>query len=462
MSPTARLLQVAEQAPPAQRAAVRTLAEVAAIAARETPATTPHERAVASVAAHVVAPTLAVWVAWLLARLKQRGVRRVFFLARDGYMPQHFAAKLGADAGIESSYLYVSRQALHFPAISELTPDARGWIFDRSAGLTPRTVLARLRQKVEDWTAWFDARGWSAARLEAPLGERDEEQLWQLLVSDADFLARLKPQIDAARADVLDYFTAEGFGVGDEPVGIVDLGWHGRLQDSMRRLFRAAGRNPALHGFYFALLKGTPDEPGFTKDALLFDLRLGQNEFPMIPDLVPLMESFSTAPHGSLRRFTRRADGTVAPDFDPAMSGALQAWGLTAAHSAMDRFAEALGHRQLALEELAALPPQMAQWLHAFSTEPSIDEARAWGAYPYVDDQAGHGQAALAKRIPTSLDNVKSALVFGEPTHLQPDPHDRIQWTGASRALAAQQSSLLRTALGLGRMKVRATKALRR
>lgn len=462
--PAARLLRVADAAPSPQREVARALAEIAGASADPGAAATAHERDLAGVAASVIGPTLAVWVAWLLARMQQRGVSRVFFLSRDGYIPQHFAAKLAGDSPsvARSSYLYVSRQALHFPAINEITPDMRGWLFDRSAGLTPRTVLARLRQPLEDWTAWFRQRGWSGDRLGEVLSAAAEEELWKLFAGDPDFLRRLEPQIRAARADALDYFRAEGFGERDAATGVVDLGWHGRLQDSMRKLFAAAGRQPSLHGFYFALLSGTADAPSFTKDALLFDLRIGQNEFPMIPDVVPLMESFCTAPHGTLKRYARAADGAVAPEFDPAMSASLQGWGLSAVHGALDRFADELGRRRLPLAQLAGLAPLMAQWLSDFSTAPTPEEAEAWGAYPYVDDQAGHGQTALAKRIPVTASNLRSALVFGAPAHFQPDPSDRIQWTGASRVLAARQKPLLDAALRVGRVKVRIGRALKK
>jgi len=58
------------------------------------PSATPHEAALRDVAAGVAAPLLAGYVAWLLLDAERRGIRRVYFLARDGQVLLDLARRL--------------------------------------------------------------------------------------------------------------------------------------------------------------------------------------------------------------------------------------------------------------------------------------------------------------------------------------------------------------------------------
>ena len=65
-----------------------------------------------------VGPILFDYVWWILYQAQQRGIQRLYFLARDGYLlreiAQQFCARFGLK--IECRYLYCSRAALRMPS----------------------------------------------------------------------------------------------------------------------------------------------------------------------------------------------------------------------------------------------------------------------------------------------------------------------------------------------------------
>ena len=71
------------------------------------------------VSAGVAGPLLTAFIFWLLLAARQDGVRRLFFLARDGQILSRVALKVAAWANIniECRYLLGSRQAFYLPSL---------------------------------------------------------------------------------------------------------------------------------------------------------------------------------------------------------------------------------------------------------------------------------------------------------------------------------------------------------
>lgn len=69
----------------------------------------------------VSAPILYCYADWIVQEAVKKGIRRLYFIARDGYFPKLIADKIIAkrDLPIESSYLYGSRKAWRFCSLSK-------------------------------------------------------------------------------------------------------------------------------------------------------------------------------------------------------------------------------------------------------------------------------------------------------------------------------------------------------
>jgi hypothetical protein len=67
----------------------------------------------AKIGAFIGAPILYLYVSWLLNRAEAMGIRRLYFIARDGYLPKRIADQIISCRGsmIETKYIYGSRKA---------------------------------------------------------------------------------------------------------------------------------------------------------------------------------------------------------------------------------------------------------------------------------------------------------------------------------------------------------------
>ena len=122
-----------------------------------------------AVAGLVLAPALGGFTQWLLAWAKGRGIKRLYFLARDGYCFLRAARSLSAalGLGLDCRYLCCSRQALRLP-LFHLDPQ-RGLdaLCRNSMDLTLDKLLARAGLAPGERQAWG-----KALALPFGLGER--------------------------------------------------------------------------------------------------------------------------------------------------------------------------------------------------------------------------------------------------------------------------------------------------
>ena len=92
-----------------------------------------------------LAPVLVEFVKWVLRSAGEHGIRRIYFLARDGW-PMYQAARIlaeGRDPEIDCRYLKCSRYALRIPAFHLLGRSAVQQICMGGISVTLRKVLRR-------------------------------------------------------------------------------------------------------------------------------------------------------------------------------------------------------------------------------------------------------------------------------------------------------------------------------
>ena len=109
------------------------------------PETDPARRVIWDTACDVVGPLVFGFVHWCLTEAKARGLRRLYFVARDGQLPQRVAERLATAWGfdVECRYLHGSRQAWHpaaEPGAETLRARALGYL--RQEGLLDGTPWA--------------------------------------------------------------------------------------------------------------------------------------------------------------------------------------------------------------------------------------------------------------------------------------------------------------------------------
>lgn len=93
-----------------------------------------------------VAPVLIAYVEWVLREAAQRGIHRLYFLARDGYVLQKIAERFCAAhrLDIQCRYLYCSRMSLRMPDYHLIGEEAFRLLSQPGYHVTLRSLFQRV------------------------------------------------------------------------------------------------------------------------------------------------------------------------------------------------------------------------------------------------------------------------------------------------------------------------------
>ena len=137
-----------------------------------------------------VGPILFDYVWWILYQAQQRGIQRLYFLARDGYLlreiAQQFCARFGLK--IECRYLYCSRAALRMPSYHLLTQsEVDELLLQGGYRITVRSMLQRIELNTLQQKKVCAECGLEQADLDCLLGHKEYEQVRTALAGSSLF-----------------------------------------------------------------------------------------------------------------------------------------------------------------------------------------------------------------------------------------------------------------------------------
>lgn len=211
------------------------------------PGSSPWEQA----ACWALAPAVGAFSQWVLGRALQDGVRRLYFLSRDGWHFYHMAQRLCRAWGlpVECRYLYGSRYAWRLPlyhtdhrrALSQLcgkvlSPTLEGVL--RQAGLSPEERAGVL--------------GELAVSGKRPLSPGERRALFQKLKACPRFLFLMDRNSRQALPGLAGYLRQEGLLEGI-PWALVDSGWMGSIQETLAQALALLGAAQGPRGYYWGL-----------------------------------------------------------------------------------------------------------------------------------------------------------------------------------------------------------------
>ena len=405
------------------------------------PSLNAHQQQIWTVSATVAGPLISFFVRWCAQQAAERGIRRLYFMARDGQIMHRVAGATVARElrGLERRYLQVSRQALLLPAIDaeDLDPDME-WILARTHLLTPRIALRRVDIKPEEIGSTLAAHGMHAPAWDTHMGRRERDALRTVLAGDARPL--LLERATRARELTLHYLRQEGL-FDRTAFALVDVGWNGTLQRSIGRLLAAAGHDIPTIGFYLGLRSHKKRRAGDVLLGCLADVGRS-SDLDALGYIVPLIELFVSADHGGVVGYDRDADGRVTPLLNPVGAQRLLRWGVDVQQEAILAFERELG----AIEDHGLLEDWRSvvmERLTAFASEPSREQAQAYGRYEDAEDQ----NESYTQRLAAPL-SIRDALRFRAIARLR---HHN-EWIAGSLALS---SSLPRMVAGSSRRRRR-------
>ncbi len=353
------------------------------------------ERALYGIGCNVIGPILVGFVLWTLRHAVQAGITRLYFLSRDGEVIWDIARELAKrlDIGIELRYLYVSRTAV-FPALPGTGVNVRTieWIKEKTILLTPRIIADRLKLDPDDLYEQLLRVGVNMNGLDSLLDGKTVDSVGDLLVTDPILKEMLAVRSGEIMLSLAGYLQQEGMFDGASP-GLVDLGWHGGIQDVIHACFKERLGANGISGYYFGVdLAGEPDT---RKNGYFFshDEPSGIDRYRDLFRV--LLELMCSGSHGMVRGYSVDAQGRHVPVC--CMPEHPGNWGrIQYIREGIVTFLGNLDSSSIKESDYQHVRPQMLGVLKKLFFYPNRTEAVALGDLRFSADQAGHGVHRVA------------------------------------------------------------------
>lgn len=346
------------------------------------------ETALYNLGCNILGPMLVSFILWTLKQAEQGGIRRLYFLSRDGEVmlevARELANRLGTD--IELRYLHVSRTAV-FPALLGMEVASRTikWLKEDNIVLTLRILADRLKLDVAVLHQHLLHTGFQLDGSETPLSKNTVADICDMLIADP----RLRDMASGAGKDALrklaGYLEQEGL-FDEAPFALVDLGWHGSIQDALSNCFMERFEANGISGYYFGVDRGSTqgnkkrgfffnqDERGFYRHQHLFRI---------------LLEIICSGRHGMVQYYQFSSQGKYEPVLleieHPDNKERVEN-----IRRGIKTYIRSLDMPSVSETDYLHVRPQIAAVLKKLFFYPSRDESVALGKMRFSADQAGH------------------------------------------------------------------------
>lgn len=262
---------------------------------------TPELEACVRTSSGLVAPLVFLYAWWVLHDAQCRGLKRLYFLARDGHIFQKVASLLAQEWHIDLDirYVFCSRESLLLPSFEAGGEFERNWIsWGYLSAITIQEICDRLNLSLSDLKAIAPF-----SRLSNYIADpcrsicRQDLQLLYKAIADESFVDLVKEKNHFRFELALNYFIQEGMGES-VPFAIVDTGWRGSSHYALSALLNKGGLRPAdgIKGYYLGL---NCDAFNYENDELrgfLFDWRNSRRDYRLYNFLC--FEMLFSADHG--------------------------------------------------------------------------------------------------------------------------------------------------------------------
>ncbi|HEY9739746.1 MAG TPA: HAD family hydrolase [Coleofasciculaceae cyanobacterium] len=352
------------------------------------PASSPREKVLRDISASVAAPVLVSFVLWALGRAQQLGLKRLYFVSRDGQMLLEIARRLikKLNFSCELCYLYGSRQAWLLPSVTRVDEEHLKGIFTGQLTLdvefvSVRIALARLCIEPEEASDCLISIGLTNKDWLRNLNVDERIALTQLVLEDQRMRELILQKADQQRQLMVKYLKQEGL-LDPTPFGLVDLGTGATLHYALSEVLTVAGGKPPV-SFYQGLRKGIPEGQFREPEPYLFDKRLGLGFFEA-PGMNEITEMACSADHGtviSYREVGERVEPVLKEDSNPVVMD----WGYPIVRETICCFAENILLDASLINLSTDVRAACVELCNAFWSNPSVTEAKAWGDFPMED-----------------------------------------------------------------------------
>lgn len=361
------------------------------------------EAVVRDVTARVLAPALNGFVLWFLDEAMKHNIKRLYFLARDGYFMYLYAKRYVEqyDLPIECRYLYCSRYSLRVPMYHLDIDEALSYVTLGGLDVSLDKIMRRasLTREQEE-----------TVLQELKIGYEPEEQISRDELSNVKealrncgiFMQYLKENSQEAMPALQEYIRQEGL-LDDVKMALVDSGWVGSMQKQLNKLVhyvrqqelvKADGVNRAnvpqtkLSGYYWGLY----DLPAGVSQAdyHTYYFKPGGDIRRKVYFSNCLFEGIFSAPHGMTLGYEKVGD-VIKPR-------------LADISSKRREFLELTEKYLLDYEEVTKIShtdrlKQTEKLMRQFMSKPSKEEACSYGQLYFSDDVLEYKGRQMAEEM---------------------------------------------------------------
>jgi predicted HAD superfamily hydrolase len=375
------------------------MAGASRLARLQLPAISPSQEVLRDVAAGVVAPILVGYVLWIIQQARQMGLKRLYFVSRDGQILLEIARRLigKLDIDCELRYIYGSRLSWNLPSLASLDVaqasqmlKRSSWLLDTTSSLSLRDFWARVSIAPEEIEDSLASIGFQKEDWERTLSVNEQQTLHILLdgrkIKDLILLKAFQQH-----KVLINYLSQEKL-FDKTPKGVVDLGWFGSSYDSLSPILKSKDATLDV-GLFFGLRSNSQKNQSSSKKSYFFDERLQVGYKWAIPEMgiVPL-EMFCAADHGTVVGFIEE-NGQARPVLREERNQRVIDWGLPLVRDAVYSFTENLLLETSLVNQYADVREASAKVLQTFWLNPSAVEANAWGDFPW---EKGHSEKTVS------------------------------------------------------------------
>ncbi|HMT94638.1 HAD family hydrolase [uncultured Thiothrix sp.] len=183
-------------------------------------------------------------------RLQRKPVKKVFFVARDGYLFQQMYQHL-AEPKPEDAYLYLSRRVITAASTADgLTLEQAQVAFYNPKQQGLRSVCKVYGLPEDCLQPLANRHGFKD--FAEPIQDWQDPRLLAFL-ADEEVQACIRPIGAQHRALLEKYLEQEGF-FQHQHLALVDIGWNGTVQKFLKQAFGHRADFPIVNGYYFAFV----------------------------------------------------------------------------------------------------------------------------------------------------------------------------------------------------------------
>lgn len=343
-------------------------------------------------------PVLVAYVRWILKNAVQFEIKRLYFLARDGYtlklIAEMICEKFGLD--IECRYLYCSRASLRMPTYHFIGDKAYKLISIGATRQTINTIFDRVQFSSEE-----KEKVLTEAHLEnsdALLNDFDFKKMCNVIFQTESFKKILNEKSQSAYSNAIGYLRQEGL-LDNIKYAIADSGWTGSMQRSLRQLLESVGYKERLCGFYFGMFAKPVDAADGDYHTFYFNAEHGKLDKIFFCN--NLFECWLSAPHGMTLEYKEK-NGRFSPVMLPAPSEK-EAHMIAEQISGIMEYTASLSDKELRIDsfDVKNVMRETRKKLRHIMSRPTLSEAECFGSFAFCDDSTEGYHRPLASNSQT-------------------------------------------------------------